>query len=45
MCFGTRTSADVLQVDKAATADEEGVMEQDKNCQSFSNRLNMTLRT
>lgn len=31
-CFGTHI-ADVLQVDEAATAAEEGVMEQDKNCQ------------
>lgn len=38
------TSADVLQVDEAASAAEEVVIEKDKNYHIFSNRLNMTLR-
>lgn len=42
--FGTYTSADVLQVNEAATAAEEVLMEQDKNYHVFLNRLNMTLR-
>lgn len=44
MGFGTHTSADVLQVDDAATAAEEVIMKQDKNYHIFPNRLNMTLR-
>lgn len=43
MCFGTHTSADVLQVDEAPVAAEEDVMKQDKNYCIFSNRINMTL--
>lgn len=42
-CFGTNASADVLQINGAATVAEDDVTKQDKNYHIFPSRLNITL--